>query len=101
LEVEHIIARKHHGPTDEENLCLACIACNQYKGSNIAGIDPKSRLLVRLYHPRNDRWDDHFRWQNEILVGLTDIGRATIDVLKINGVDRVHWRQMNKLPRKT
>jgi hypothetical protein len=37
-----------------------------------------------LFHPRQDVWDDHFRWSGHVLVGRTDIGRTTIAVLAIN-----------------
>ena len=64
-----------------ENLAWACIDCNSYKGSNIAGIDPDSKAeVVRLFHPRQDRWEEHFEWDDARLVGRTPIARATIDV---------------------
>jgi hypothetical protein len=97
FEVEHIVARKHHGPTDENNLCLSCIACNQFKGPNIAGIDPQTSEISRLFHPRNDVWGEHFEWNGDVLVGLTAIGRATIDVLKINDDSRILLRELERL----
>jgi 5-methylcytosine-specific restriction endonuclease McrA len=45
-QVEHIIPRKHGGTDDLENLALACIACNLYKGSNLSGIDPETGELI-------------------------------------------------------
>lgn len=39
---------------------------------------------MRLFHPRRDRWVEHFRWEGAVIVGVTEIGRATIDVLKMN-----------------
>jgi hypothetical protein len=83
--VDHIIARQHGGKDTESNLALACIRCNLYKGPNLAGIDPASKEMVRLFHPRRDRWEDHFRWRGPRLIGKTDIGRATIRVLAMNG----------------
>lgn len=93
FEIEHIIARKHHGPTVDTNLCLACVDCNQFKGSNIAGLDPVTGELTRLYHPRIDIWDEHFRWDRFHLVGLTSVGRTTVDVLKINEPERIALRE--------
>lgn len=55
FEIDHILARKHGGLTTEANLALACFYCNSYKGPNIAGIDPVSERIVRLFHPRTDR----------------------------------------------
>ncbi|WP_437841353.1 HNH endonuclease [Sorangium sp. So ce1153] len=60
FEIDHIIAQKHGGVTVPENLGFACFYCNSYKGPNIAGIDPESGRIVRLYHPRKDRWSKHF-----------------------------------------
>ena len=83
-EIDHIIARKHEGPTKSENLALACYFCNTYKGPNIAGVDPVSGQIVRLFHPRKDRWNRHFSWKFPLLIGRTGVGRATIAVLEIN-----------------
>lgn len=91
--VDHIVARKHDGPDDEENLALACTNCSLSKGSNIAGIDQKSGKLTRLFHPRSDRWAAHFRWNGALLVGRTAIGRTTVAVLNINQPVRVALRK--------
>ena len=93
-ELDHVVAQQHHGPTDEANLCLACAQCNANKGPNLSGIDPQSGQLTRLYHPRQDKWAEHFCWRGPTLIGLTAVGRATIDVLKINAPDRVLTRQL-------
>ena len=94
FQVDHIIARKHHGTDELENLALACYACNNHKGPNIAGLDSETGAVVRLFHPRQDLWRDHFRWQDAVLVGHTSIGRVTIDVLAINLPHRPRLRQM-------
>ena len=90
--VDHIIAIKHRGPTSESNLALACANCSLGKGSNIAGSDIRSGKLVRLFHPRLDVWEHHFRWAGARLRGITAIGRATVAVLNINQPDRVALR---------
>ena len=83
-QIDHIIAKKHDGETSLDNLALSCLSCNAYKGPNIAGIDPDSGEIVRLFHPRRDEWNEHFKWNGPELVGRTLIGRATIAVLAIN-----------------
>ena len=40
--------------------------------------------MTRLFHPRQDIWEEHFRWEGCLLAGLTPAGRATIAVLAIN-----------------
>jgi hypothetical protein len=87
FQIDHVIAEQHGGPTVLENLALACLHCNRHKGPNIASIDPDTGQLVPLFHPRRDRWEDHFRWSHHELVGLTTVGRATIRVLAINHPD--------------
>jgi 5-methylcytosine-specific restriction endonuclease McrA len=92
--IDHVIARQHKGETNLENLALCCGRCNSHKGPNIAGIDPVTRKLVRLFNPRTDRWEHHFSWQTALLGGLTPIGRATIEVLAINHPYRVAVRKL-------
>jgi 5-methylcytosine-specific restriction endonuclease McrA len=96
LHIEHIIPKKHGGTDDSANLALACIDCNLHKGSNIAGYDPETRLLTELFHPRRHRWSDHFRWQDALLVGITPIGRTTIEVLQMNSEERVQLRMISQ-----
>lgn len=84
FQIDHIIALKHGGATVAANLALSCYFCNSYKGPNIASLDPDSGRLVRLFHPRKDRWAAHFTWDGPLLVGETGIARATIQVLWIN-----------------
>lgn len=93
FEIDHIIARKHRGAAVADNLALACFPCNNHKGPNIAGIDPVSGAIVRLFHPRRDKWARHFRWDGPILVGRTRIGRATVAVLEMNLPLRVAFRR--------
>ena len=91
-EFDHVIAAKHGGRTTAGNLALACFTFNHHKGPNIAGIDPVTNSIVRLYNPRRHKWDRHFTWAGPILVGRTAIGRATIAILEINLSYRVEIR---------
>ena len=92
-EIDHIIAVKHRGPMVATNLALACYGCSKHKSSNIAGIDPVTGTIVRLFHPRRHKWSAHFYWDGPVLVGRTDIGRATIEVLEINLPGRIEIRE--------
>jgi hypothetical protein len=91
LSIDHIIARQHFGETNLSNLALACLHCNQHKGTNLTGIDPLTR---RLFHPRKHKWHRHFRWDGPYLVGLTAIGRSTIQVLAMNDGFIVNFRRL-------
>lgn len=92
FQVDHIIARQHGGRTSLSNLAWSCLRCNKHKGPNIAGLDPVTNRLVPLFHPRRQRWDRHFEWDDPILIGRTRIARATIYVLAINDPDAIEFR---------
>jgi hypothetical protein len=93
-EIDHVISRKHGGTTALENLAYACYLCNRYKGSDIASIDPKTGSVVRLFHPRQDRWTDHFQIAGPVLQPLTEIGMATAILLRLNVAGRVAERKL-------
>lgn len=93
FHIDHVIARKHGGQSDSDNLALACLHCNSHKGSNLAGIDQDSRVLIPLFDPRSQSWDEHFENDGAAIVGKTSIGRVTVDVLQMNGPDRLKLRE--------
>ena len=92
FHVEHIQAQQHIADDTPANLALACPDCNRHKGPNLTTIDPQTRLIVRLFHPRQDEWTDHFEYRGAILIGRTLIGDATIRLLQMNTVERVEMR---------
>jgi hypothetical protein len=51
---------------------------------------------VPLYHPRRDRWDAHFAWSDDftLMIGLTPIGRATVETLQLNRDGVVNLRHL-------
>lgn len=93
FQVDHVIAQKHGGPTVAFNLAWSCAYCNSYKGPNIAGWIAESDRVVRLFHPRKDAWNEHFRWNNACLEPLTEMGRVTVDVLEINSPEALEVRR--------
>lgn len=93
FEIDHVIAKKHSGPTVAANLALSCFHDNSHKGSNIAGLDPKTRKLVPLFNPRRHSWNRHFHWRGAYLVGRAPIGRVTVAVLNTNDPFRVELRE--------
>ena len=94
FHIEHIIALKHGGSRQLENLAHACQHCNLHKGPNLAGIDPVTGAITPLFHPRRQLWTDHFSTDKLQIVGLTPTGRATIHVLAMNDPDRVQLRAL-------
>ena len=93
FHVEHIIARQHGGTDALGNLALACHQDNLHKGPNLTGIDPLTKKLTRLFNPRRHKWSRHFRWDGQLLLGRTAIGRTTVAVLGINLLHRVTLRE--------
>ena len=91
---DHVIAQQHGGKTESENLAFACCYCNRYKGPNLSGLDPDSKKVVSLFHPRQNFWREHFSWNGPLIQGKTAIGRATIQALRLNRSDAVAVRQL-------
>jgi 5-methylcytosine-specific restriction endonuclease McrA len=104
FHLEHIHLRSRKGSDSLSNRALACASCNLAKGGRIRGIDPATGREVHLFHPRNQRWNRHFRWTADqgTLVGITAAGKATIAVLDLNSERRSearrHWFETGWLP---
>jgi len=96
FSVEHILPRAKGGTTILDNLALACQGCNNHKYDKTVGPDPIGGQSVALYHPRRDRWDEHFAWSGDftLIIGLTPTGRATVDQLLLNRDGVVNLRRL-------
>jgi 5-methylcytosine-specific restriction endonuclease McrA len=90
--IEHIISRQHGGSDGSDNLALACQRCNLSQGPNLTGIDPMSGAIAPLFHPRRDRWEEHFLVRGVRIEGRTSTGRATVVVLGMNEDRRLKLR---------
>jgi hypothetical protein len=93
FEMEHIIAEKHDGITESENLALSCPCCNRFKGSDLGSIDPQTQQLTPFFHPRRQQWSDHFRLESGTIVPLTPEGRVTAKILQFNLSERILERE--------
>lgn len=96
MTVDHIIPTSAGGTDDLDNLSFACERCNNAKSDHQTGIDPETENIEVLYNPRHHTWGEHFQWNEDgtHVVGLTSIGRATINRLKMNVVERVSARKL-------
>lgn len=94
FHVEHITPRQHGGSDDAENLALACPDCNLVKEPNLTGVEPGTHRVVRLFHPRRDRWPDHFALDGALVVGKTPVGRTTVSLLRMNEGHRLRVRAL-------
>jgi len=70
-QIDHIVSRKHGGDSSPGNLALACVRCNAWKGSDIAGngLEPGR------------------------IVPLTETATATARLLRLNLLGRVSERR--------
>lgn len=86
LQIDHVFPVSKGGKNSEDNLCLACELCNQYKWTKTTGLDPETGSNVGIFNPRQQKWEEHFSWSEDgtRIIGLTACGRATIVVLKLN-----------------
>ena len=96
FSTEHIIPTSRNGKTTLDNLALACQGCNNHKYTKTEARDPVSDKVVLLYHPRQHRWHDHFTWSDDftLVIGLTPIGRATIEALHLNREELINLRRV-------
>jgi hypothetical protein len=96
FSVEHIIPRKAGGKTEAENLALSCQGCNGHKYIKTEGYDPTTGQQVALFHPRRQRWREHFAWSADFtrVIGLTPAGRATVETLHLNREGVVNMRRI-------
>ena len=86
FHVEHVVARQHGGSGAESNLALACYHCNRHKGPNLAGLDPETDTMTRLYDPRRQDWDEHFRIVGAMISGRTPVGHVPVSWLLMASV---------------
>jgi hypothetical protein len=96
FEFEHINPVSAGGETAFENLCFSCPMCNRYKSDQVLAPDAATLTEVPLFHPHQDRWAEHFSWNEESteIIGLTAIGRATVAALKMNRPQMIRVRRM-------
>lgn len=97
--MEHIIPFHISEDNTLENLALSCGGCNSFKSIHTKANDPVTSELVPLYHPRKDKWNDHFAWSSDYLniVGTTPSGRVTVEKLRLNRTGLINLRKLTLL----
>lgn len=96
FSIEHIIPLSKGGTDEFDNLALACQGCNNKKYNHTQARDPVTGETVSLYHPRQRLWSDHFVWNEDytLLLGLTPMGRASIERLQLNRSGVMNLRRL-------
>ena len=88
-EIDHVIAEKHGGETNADNLAFTCWRSNRHKGSDLGSFDPQTGAFSFLFNPRTQQWDEHFKFEELQIVGLTAEGRTTARLLQLNSDERL------------
>lgn len=96
FSIEHVRPRSKGGKTVASNLAFACQGCNAHKYNKTKDYDPISGKIVELFHPREHKWEDHFKWNDDfsLVIGLTPTGRATVETLKLNRKGIINLRKV-------
>lgn len=86
LSIEHIIPVAVGGTSARENLWMSCRPCNEFKNDRIEAADPNSGMLVAIFNPRMQKWNEHFQFDESgtLVIGITPTGRATTHALQLN-----------------
>ena len=94
--VEHIIPLAMGGTSSLTNLALSCSGCNGHKFTRTFWTDRVSGVKTSLFHPRVHEWHDHFEWSSDftMILGLTAIGRVTVEVLQMNRSGLINLRRV-------
>lgn len=84
FHVDHIVPIASGGPTINENLALACVSCSLRKGAKEFATVGDAKTPIRLFHPREDVWHEHFKWEEVRIIGTSARGKVTVDLLNFN-----------------
>ena len=93
--MEHIVSVARGGSNALDNLALACSGCNGHKYDKAEALDPTTKQIVLLFHPRRQEWNEHFEWSEDYtnVIGVTATGRATVNALQMNRTGLVNLRR--------
>lgn len=84
FHIDHIVPLVAEGTAISENLTLACVSCSLRKGARQGLEDPLINQKVKVFHPRQQKWKEHFSCNGVQLFGSTATGRATVRTLSLN-----------------
>lgn len=65
-----------------------------FQRCDIATLALDGKALVRLFNPRKDLWNEHFRIDGIEITGITTVGQATAMLLRFNDADRLLEREI-------
>ncbi len=94
FHIDHIVSQKHGGGNELENLAYACPQCNQHKGTDLATFLGSYQNIIPLFNPRQEEWSAHFKAEAGEIIPKTEIGEATVKLLRLNEPERIVIRQI-------
>lgn len=97
FHIDHVVPVAAGGLTTPDNLALACVSCSLRKGARQNLKDPETGEMASIFNPRQQRWKEHFAWNDVQLFGLTATGRATVEALSLNRPIMLAIRSEEKL----
>ncbi|MCF8247160.1 MAG: HNH endonuclease [Saprospiraceae bacterium] len=89
FQSDHILSRKHGGKTTLQNLAFACPACNNCKGTDFGTVLRDEEIIIRIFNPRKQGWFEHFEVLEGEIIAKSEVGEATIKILKLNEISRI------------
>jgi hypothetical protein len=92
-EIDHVIAQKHGGLANADNLAFSCWRCNRHKGTDLGSFDPQTGTFNFLFNLRIQRWNGNFRIEEIRITGMTPEGRTTTNLLQFNSHECLAERQ--------
>ena len=95
FSIDHVLPISRGGATVLDNLAFACPGCNGHKHNKTTALDPVTLRPVALFNPRTQVWADHFAWNDDysLIIGISAVGRATVEALDLNRATLVNLRQ--------
>jgi hypothetical protein len=94
FSMEHIVPKAIGGNDELYNLALACQGCNNFKFTKVTVFDKETNSEIALFNPRQDKWIEHFMWNDNftVIIGLTPVGKVTVEALQMNRVNLINQR---------
>lgn len=93
LTLDHFHPQSKGGSDNPENLIYCCNRCNSYKYNYF----PSSNKEPSIWNPTQSPRDQHFfELDNGQLKALTPVGKATIDLLRLNRPPLIQYRLQKK-----
>jgi hypothetical protein len=100
FHIEHVLPTATGGKAVFKNLALSCPGCNLSKADRVTGLDAggseRQIFNPRSYDPWLLGWHLHFALDHRTgrIIARTPMGEATIQLLKMNQLNRAFARQL-------